>query len=717
MTIETKRGKWPCIALLVGAFLAGVAAAAPPKGGRPPGNVTLRSAGYTNVVVEWSPSPGALRYVVHRNGAPDVTIAPDAGFFEPQTNRFGWGDVGREPAMLHTYSVTAHFNAPFAPARSAPAQIVTPFVPAPRNFRAAVSGASTVSLTWNPMPEAGGAFRVIRNGGSGPAAFVASGSGYVDRDVPPGDYKYAVFAVVRLASGEEWGGEISNQVAVKIRPFNIVAVGDSVMWGQGLRLENKFATQVRDWAAAAVGKPASLHLDDIAHSGAVTFPEPGQEGLDGVSYPGEVPWWSPSIAWQIGQIAPSKVPADEVDLVLLDGCINNVGVTKILSPFTGEGWLRDATRGYCNAGMQNLLRSVAGRFPNAKIVVNGYFPVISRLTDMTSLAALWQGLELVVPIPKDPLIGAAVLAGYRARAAALSDLFYNESTRSLQFAASTVNASLGGNRIRFASVPFGPEHAYAAPSSLLWLIPVRGVVEDEMFNSRSGHCKQHQPASLTCYGASMGHPNAAGARAYANAIVSVAAQFVAEWRSAHGTAPAREELLIVRVQPGPAEPGGGMFVVTATDGPGGAPMQGSVVVDGRVLGPLGTAVRYAYRDTNPTDLLVEVNVPGRRTRSFIVPIRNQSVTVAMTNSGNPRTAVITATDALTGQRLSGTVNVQTSAGSVSGPTGQPFTYVSCGACVRRDLFGNECVEPGFVPCSGFVRVPGYPDAPFEDRAR
>ena len=85
--------------------------------GPPPTNVTLSPASATMLSIGWSPAAGATRYVISRSGAPDISIDANAGFL--QNGRFGYGDVGRKPATLYTYSITALFPPPTLPSRSA----------------------------------------------------------------------------------------------------------------------------------------------------------------------------------------------------------------------------------------------------------------------------------------------------------------------------------------------------------------------------------------------------------------------------------------------------------------------------------------------------------------------------------------------------------------------------------------------------------------------
>ena len=162
--------------------------------GPAPSNVTLTPITPTSIKIEWTLSSGAVRYLISRNGAPDVVFEPSERFLHG--NRFAYIDGGRKPATLHTYSVTAEYPAPTASGRSAPIQVFTSPALPPRNFKVAVSGPGAVTLNWTASPEAT-AYRIIRNGTSGPAmVFQATGTTYVDTNLQPGEYSYLIYSII-----------------------------------------------------------------------------------------------------------------------------------------------------------------------------------------------------------------------------------------------------------------------------------------------------------------------------------------------------------------------------------------------------------------------------------------------------------------------------------------------------------------------------------------
>jgi hypothetical protein len=144
--------------------------------------------------------------------------------------------------------------------------------------------------------------------------------------------------------------------------YKILALGDSVMWGQGLLQGHKFAQLVADHVAAP-GR--TVNLAALPHSGAVVCLDPTPPGgFDAFLY-GELPRSFPSIQSQLeiaGQVpgyAPFLQPNDwdpaawrstklslqqaiagysgvggqPPDLILVDGGINDIGALQIAIPW------------------------------------------------------------------------------------------------------------------------------------------------------------------------------------------------------------------------------------------------------------------------------------------------------------------------------------------------------------------------------------------------
>ena len=275
------------------------------------------------------------------------------------------------------------------------------------------------------------------------------------------------------------------------------------------------------------------------------------------AYPGEVPNGHPSITAQVGHAKSylaqhpitdaahaAPVYPENVALVLMDGGINDVGVTSILTidPTISdkEGWVRKLARDRCVERMRILLPYVLGVFPNATVVVSGYYAIVSEATRLGDLDALLVRLGIIGK-------GAEFLVteGVRRKLARQSSGFYDETVRGLRDVVANAHAlmkvgtpvtasgsramdpisSAAGkaaspppSRAHFVDFGLTPEQSFGGPTTMLWGVPA----SDPLAGQRKQDCKVLGASVdyLTCLDASMGHPNTAGAQMYAGRILS-----------------------------------------------------------------------------------------------------------------------------------------------------------------------------------------------------
>src|SRR6266481_4913399 len=162
--------------------------------------------------------------------------------------------------------------------------------------------------------------------------------------------------------------------------FRMVTIGDSIPWGQGLLEDEKYDAMVK--AALAPSHPGGMSLERFAHSGAVI----GAFGATGVPQTGEVPGSRPTIIEQCDTLATP----DTIDLVLLDGGINDVGVATILNPLALIPSLTSRITRACHDGMLVLLKRLAAKCskPSCRILVTGYYPIVSDKSDPVGVKKL-----------------------------------------------------------------------------------------------------------------------------------------------------------------------------------------------------------------------------------------------------------------------------------------------------------------------------------------
>jgi hypothetical protein len=112
--------------------------------------------------------------------------------------------------------------------------------------------------------------------------------------------------------------------------LKIVTLGDSVVWGDGNLERNKFSVKLARDLANATGRATTVV--EYAHSGArlVSADDPASlVPTDGSVYQMDLNSQRPTTAEQADCAASRD---SDAEVVLLDGCINEVGATKIALP-------------------------------------------------------------------------------------------------------------------------------------------------------------------------------------------------------------------------------------------------------------------------------------------------------------------------------------------------------------------------------------------------
>jgi hypothetical protein len=347
--------------------------------------------------------------------------------------------------------------------------------------------------------------------------------------------------------------------------LNLLVLGDSILWGQGLREEDKLTRRFADaWSEA---RNADVSVARYAHSGATIWREPRPPGgappelvrtppvfertLDvtndeleatpacrDVAFrdrEGEIPQSEPYLLRQIADARREIGP--DVDLVLVDFGMNDTNIYNLVLPAKE----RDAVvaRGRSLAPRMELaLRRLREAFPSAPVIVTGYYRVVSgasnprRLRSLSLEIAVAAGQNVLDAI-RDILFGEA--AEQLARFEALqhidfvdpvADYFRDVARRNEEWVAAiheTISGAIARvdpHRIRLAIPDFGPEHAIFTTDSLLWPgldgdDPMRRT-RNRIADARSSEFSFYQRTIVRL--ASTGHPTEAGARRYADAI-------------------------------------------------------------------------------------------------------------------------------------------------------------------------------------------------------
>ncbi len=360
-------------------------------------------------------------------------------------------------------------------------------------------------------------------------------------------------------------------VATPVANPMMISAGDSLMWGQGLLPQNRFREIVRLRLQAELGMPVTEL--SMARSGARCTPTPipasrGPVNDDAVVDPlldanaptvpalysaggftREIPGGTPTTIGQLrAALGILSDPANASDpgavrLILLDGGINDTGIGNIISPAAAfeeggplaswEAWIFAAAV-QVRTKMIDTLRFALTNFPNANIVVNGYFPVFSMYSSAVLLRV--QALAAIYFVPGVGVIAPATIAA----TADASRAWQVATNRRLRQAVATVRGEFPGRNVFFARSGIERVHCLFAPFSMLWdydgipdvaptnaldvAMILAGITpHDEVAVQRRAAVAAAgftDPVSeATAIMASVGHPNVAGARDYAASII------------------------------------------------------------------------------------------------------------------------------------------------------------------------------------------------------
>jgi len=357
-------------------------------------------------------------------------------------------------------------------------------------------------------------------------------------------FRVAIFAVVVFA----FAAAVQAQTAppAPARDFNLLVLGDSILWGQGLKTEHKSWFLVKNWLEES--QHVTVRERVQAHAGAVI-------GAAGTAPPrsltlyGEINSAWPTLHDQIDDAVRVIGDASQVDLVLVDGCINDVNARSFLNAGNGRQRIEALTEEKCGPPVEALLERIANTFPNAHVVLTGYYPVISEKTsrDLFMRALAKRFYAAVSPESRRPSDKEMF-----EQLTAISNTWYEASNRALTTAVAKTNGQLiargSRQRVSFARIPFLPEYAFAARESRLWGFDATTIrkmlalftfgkvslhANDEVSSRRWSMCEDffRKPAGETdaqkrvrkdslmvCRLAAIAHPNRKGAVMYADAI-------------------------------------------------------------------------------------------------------------------------------------------------------------------------------------------------------
>jgi hypothetical protein len=277
---------------------------------------------------------------------------------------------------------------------------------------------------------------------------------------------------------------------------NLFVIGDSIVWGQGLAHEHK--------TASILARHLGAEMTMLAHSGAKI----GIRDSYTVTMPSaEVPCFFPTILQQLQEF--NGDPAS-VQWVLMNGGINDVEVQRVFNPMIPLYELELHIRNYCGRDLLAILQLAMQKFPNARILILGYYPALSHLSRGEGVESLYS---LVHGVKFAPLFHADL---FRNQLVEHCLRFWKLSTGLFRSTAEQVNRAAGARRAIFVDSGFEEANAAYSPQSLLWecesndptLAPDEAVAERGIAFELIGAGDLQKNQILL---SAVGHPNVAGA--------------------------------------------------------------------------------------------------------------------------------------------------------------------------------------------------------------
>jgi lysophospholipase L1-like esterase len=327
------------------------------------------------------------------------------------------------------------------------------------------------------------------------------------------------------------------------RPLRMLVLGDSILWGQGLKTEHKTWHHIKVWLQRNASRPVVERIE--AHSGAIIERNSLTDNL--TSSNREVNVGLPTINDQIDNALRFYSDPSQVDLVLLSGCGNDVGVQNLLNA-SSVGEVDEMIQAKCGMPMENLLRRIVRTFPSAQVIVTGYYPFFS---EQTRNDFVLKGLaRRFFKTQRDGDVRMSSKEVFE-RLKLNSKQWYDTSNTQIAEAVRKLNTEIGQERIAFARIDFPAAYSFAASQTRLWGFnrsPFRMALlflsfgkvllpsNDDVRKQRSASCdelyktpenetpeekRDRKALRLFCRYASLGHPNRKGSLLYADSITNI----------------------------------------------------------------------------------------------------------------------------------------------------------------------------------------------------
>ncbi len=245
--------------------------------------------------------------------------------------------------------------------------------------------------------------------------------------VPPAKrFALATIAALLLLSFSAAAQTPVNSDRKPERPLNLLVLGDSISWGQGLKDEHKAWYLIKSWLRQTTGREVRETVE--AHSGALIGSPEDSRGNSSTEVDGELSRAYPTVNGQLDIAVKAFGDPSQVDLVLLNGCINDLDSRRLLNAANTPDKIRELAQEKCGPPMETLLMRITTAFPKANVIVTGYYPILSEKT-ANDLFIRALARRFYTPEPGAPKVKDEVL---RARLIAISHEWYQTSDHAVE---------------------------------------------------------------------------------------------------------------------------------------------------------------------------------------------------------------------------------------------------------------------------------------------
>lgn len=291
-------------------------------------------------------------------------------------------------------------------------------------------------------------------------------------------------------------------------PLHVAVFGDSNLENQGVPRASKHWAQYADYLERRTGR--TVDVDNYSHSGSpLTYRHDGtgDEVISGGSCdkgfaaPQEVPAITPAIL--DCQIPAAAAAGTDYDLVLLDGCIVDVGAVPTETGYratsnviTGTDPVVEAVSRYCKAGLKASITAAHELPGHPKVAVLGQFKALSNQTVPNRGKLRRFATLLGLNSADEPLLAAARNAAQRFEA------FVDAYETTIRQVIRELDA---GDWATFVPTGLGDDDALFASHDKMW----HGF-DDPLYLERSKQCLPYLQLTPICPFASVGHPDQDG---------------------------------------------------------------------------------------------------------------------------------------------------------------------------------------------------------------